>query len=433
MSAHGVISCADYQDDENIVLVGKKASEELLEDFYGRFPWPWAPMKVERIEDPDFERIMLNQNLGDWTHNTIPAFPRIWVAGCGVNQALQTALRFPNASVVGSDVSSTSLGICERNARDLAITNLQLRQESINGSGYKEEFDYVICTGVIHHNADPQYTLSKLAAALKPTGILELMVYNRFHRTLTSAFQRAVRLLGNYEAGLNLEADLSIARSIVRNFPVKNHLSEMLADFSEGSESDFADLLIHPLEHSYTVESLHELIGSCDLEYVMPAVTSYGRFCSPSILWELAFVDPELQRRYELLPDWQRWQITNLLLHEKSPLLWFYLQRTDLPRITQHAINQEFLDREFEVCRTQKATYILGEDNVYRRSKRMLPHPCSPPEGVFSAVIDEIRPGITLHQIFDRLQLSTTPAALHEARVKLTTSEFPYLKAVSWS
>ncbi|HTU45292.1 MAG TPA: class I SAM-dependent methyltransferase [Bryobacteraceae bacterium] len=430
MSAHGVITCADYQDDENVVLAGKKPSEELLGDFYGRFPWPWAPIKVECVEDRDFERIMLNQNLGDWTHSKIPVFPRIWVAGCGVNQALQTALRFPDASVIGSDVSSTSLAICERNARDLAIGNLELRQESINDTAYKQEFDYILCTGVIHHNADPQYTLAKLASALNPTGILELMVYNRFHRTLTSSFQKAIRLLGNYTDGLDFEADLSMARSLVRNFPVKNQISEMLSDFSEGSESDFADLLIHPLEHSYTVESLYELIASCELDYVMPAVTSYGRFCSPSILWELTFGDAELQSRYESLSDWQRWQITNLLLHEKSPLLWFYLQHKDRPRIIEQEINHEFLDREFEPCRTQKRTYLLGSDNVYRPSARMLPHPCSPPEGAFCAIMDEIRPGVTLHEIFHKLQLPTTPAALHEARVKLTTSEFPYLKAV---
>ena len=160
-------------DEENRVLAESQDSVDgLLAKFYRRFPWPWQPIKFDYLEDTDFGMNMLNQDIGDYSHSTVPRNAKIWVAGCGTNQALHTALKFPNASVIGSDLSSKSLELCAKNAKELGVTNLEVREESLNHVPYYEEFDYVISTGVIHHNADPKVTLDKLSAALKPGGIM---------------------------------------------------------------------------------------------------------------------------------------------------------------------------------------------------------------------------------------------------------------------
>ena len=90
----------------------------LLAKFYRSFPWPWQPIKFDYLEDTDFSINMLNQDIGDFTHRTVPRNAKIWVAGCGTNQALHTALKFPHASVVGSDLSSKSLELCAKNAKE---------------------------------------------------------------------------------------------------------------------------------------------------------------------------------------------------------------------------------------------------------------------------------------------------------------------------
>src|SRR6185503_12679728 len=126
----------------------------------------------------------------------VPRSPKIWIAGCGTNQAVITALRFPAATIVASDLSVTSLQTSAGTAKQLGIANVEFRNESINKASYREEFDYVICTGVIHHNAEPKTSLDRLVEALKPAGVLELMVYNRYHRITTTAFQKAIRILG---------------------------------------------------------------------------------------------------------------------------------------------------------------------------------------------------------------------------------------------
>lgn len=418
-------------DDENLMLVGTAPGEQLLGEFYRRFPWPWPPMQWEAVEEPDFERRMLNQSLGDWDNRTVPPQASIWVAGCGTNQALHTALKFPGATVIGSDVSSASLGLCRRNAEQLGVTNLTLREESINDASYVGAFDYVICTGVIHHNEDPQFTLGRLARAMRPNAVLELMVYNRFHRTLSSCFQKAIRLLSG--GTVDFETDLAMARRLVEQFPARNQLADMVQEFKEGSESDFADLLIHPVEHSYTVESLGRLLAACGLEYALPCVTSYGRFCAPSVLWAMRFPDPDLQARYDALSDATRWQVTNLLQYDQSPLLWFYLRRTDAetPRRTEQQINAEFLRRTFERTQTRRRLFVRDDAGAYQPSARLRAHPSAATDPFARRVLDALEPGQPMATVFRTLRIPTTLASVHEARVKLTTSEFPYLVAAA--
>jgi len=71
-------------DEENRVLAESQDSVDgLLAKFYRRFPWPWQPIKFDYLEDTDFGNKMLNQDIGDFTHSTVPRNAKIWVAGCG--------------------------------------------------------------------------------------------------------------------------------------------------------------------------------------------------------------------------------------------------------------------------------------------------------------------------------------------------------------
>jgi hypothetical protein len=130
---------------------------------------------------------------------------------------------------------------------------------------------------VIHHNANPQETLAKLVIALKPQAIMELMVYNLFHRIITSSFQKAVRFfskstdsLGDFESGLALALKL-----VNGGFSTKNLMASFLNKYKDGSESKLTDTLIQPVEHSYTVESLSELTNECGLELVSPRINIF--------------------------------------------------------------------------------------------------------------------------------------------------------------
>lgn len=418
-------------EEENLLLARSVESVEgLLSRFYGRYPWPWPATKLDFLEDPDFETAMLNQDVGDWQHRTIPQEPRIWVAGCGVNQALIVALRFPRAEVIGSDISTRSLELCERMARQVGAANLRLREESINQVAYEREFDFVVCTGVIHHNAEPAVTLARLAAAMKPDGVLELMVYNRFHRIVTSAFQKAVRSFGAVGEEVDFEAEVALAHKIVNNLPVKGILEKAFIQYMEWSESDFADLLVQPVEHSYTVESLEELVRSCGLELALPCVSPYARHLAANLSWNLDFSDPDLCERYFSLPDFRRWQITNLLLHDRSPLLWFYLRRAGETRRTERDVCNELLQTRFARCETMQRSYLRDEESGnYSLVGDPLIHPLEPPRGVMRDVAEAAEPGLPLGEVLRRLGVDSSFPTVQKIRSQLT-SAFPYLRGV---
>lgn len=420
-------------DDENLLLVESVDSvDDLLSKFYGRFPWPWPAKKFDYLEDPDFEVAMVNQDIGDWTHRTLPRTSRIWVAGCGVNQSLIVALRFRRAQVVGSDVSAKSLELCRRMATEMRIENLELREESINHVTYANEFDYVICTGVVHHNAEPEVTLSRLAAALKPNGIMELMVYNRFHRIITSAFQKAIRVFSEARREIDFEWEVALARKIVDNLPLNGVLEKAFIQYMEWSESDFADLLIQPVEHSYTVESLEKLALSCGLEMMLPCVSSYAKHLAVNLRHDLDFQDPALREQYFALPDTRRWQVTNLLLHDKSPLLWFYLRRSDgTPRRTQREICEAFLDTRFERCVMTQRSFLREEDGRYSLLPNPVAYPLTPPPKEARQIFEAVEAERTMREILKDLGLSAEWPFVDRLRNQLTTSAFPYLRAIA--
>lgn len=419
-------------DEDNLVLASStNYVDDLNAQFYGRFPYPWRPAQFNYLLDPDFETVMLNQDLGDWQHRTIPRQPKIWVAGCGTNQAVWTALRFPTAAVTGSDLSVPSLELAARSARELQLTNLELRNESINQVDYVEQFDYVICTGVIHHNAQPQAVLKKLAGALKPTGILELMVYNRYHRIITTAFQKAIRILTGKKSASNFDLELTLVRRMIENFPIQNVVSAMLHEYRGGPEASLADSLLQPVEQSYTVESLDCMANDCDLEILMPCINKFDR-ARRTFSWNMEFDDALIQEHLDVLPDISRWQVANLLLLDKSPLLWFYLQRNDSGRArkSEREICEEFLDTTFIRSTTRQGRYKLGADDVYEPLSGTVEFPRTPANQLLERIID-LADGITsMRQIFRRLDIEPVFQKINQARIELTTSTSPYLRAV---
>lgn len=420
-------------DEENLSLVTSIDSVDAINaKFYERFQFPWAPMAFNSPTDPSFEAQMLDQSIGDWSHSVVTADPKIWVAGCGTNQAVYTALLFPRASILGSDLSFESLERTSATAKQIGVTNLRLKRESINNSAYQEEFDYIICTGVIHHNADPKAALSKLAGALRPGGIMELMVYNRYHRIGTTAFQKVIRIFGGQKAEVDFESEMAIARKIIDGLQVQNYMAQFLSSYKDSPEAKLADGLLQPVEYSFTIESFEALCASCGLELVAPCINQFDK-AKGSFLWHVEFSDLVLQNLYDSLPDSLRWQISNHLLLERSPMLWFYLQRTDSgrQRKTEKQLCEEFLSGAFAKTGARKKTYVRMETGEYSLSPELAPYPGLHPDHTCHKIIEAVaaQPGAPMRDILKRLMIEPKFSIVNKLRQYLTTSAFPFLVA----
>lgn len=407
--------------------------DRLNAQFYGRFPFPWAPRAFRQLADSDFETRMIAQELGDYTASALPAQDEVWVAGCGTNQAVVTALRFPRARVVGSDLSAPSLDIAATTARALKLTNLELRQESLAQVAYRERFDLVICTGVIHHNADPPAVLSRIADAMRPHAVLELMVYNSFHRVTTTAFQQAIRLLLGHTSGpTDFDAEFDVARRVVQEgFSTPGLMKTFLREYKGGDDARTADALIQPVECSYTVASLSAMAERCGLAIVAPCINAFD-VARGTWYWEMEFGNVDVQARYDALPDGTRWEISNLLMLEMSPKLWFYLQRRDSGPARQSVPEtcERFAAAVFRRTATEEQILTPAPNGGYTASTPR-PYPPPPTDPMSRRLLAELRQdrsiGETLRSLGDDLPFP----ALNKLRLRLTTPVFPYLVAAA--
>ena len=417
--------------DDNLANVTTIADVDAQNaSFYGEFPFPWKPVSFQFPSDPLLASVMLCQTLGDWSHTLLPPTPRIWVAGCGTNQAVLTALAFPHSDVIGSDLSQQSLDICANVARGMNIRNLDLRRESINDAQHRDNLDLIICTGVIHHTADPEAALRVLSNALKPSGILELMVYNRFHRIPSSAAQAAIRLMRSGPGGTDFASALDFARRVIANLPPDGILSRAFAPLVNGPTAMIADTLLQPVEYAFTVSSLADLAKKCGLTVLVPCLNEQAK-ATGRLSWNMHWRDSELQRCYDSLDDLTRWQITNLLQLEASPMLWFYLSRRGPEaRKSEAQIAASFLDTGFEKTNATQRQYLRRDDGRYALSPRTAAYTIGPDRASISAIIDAARPDLPMWDIFARLGLSTDFRTVHDALLRLTTPQFPFLKAV---
>lgn len=422
-------------DRENLPPLSVASVDAANREFYARFPYPGPPMTFPRLEDPLFETVMLNQSLGSYTHDNIPPEAKIWVAGCGTNQALYTALRFPKATVIGSDISPASLDLCLSNSKKLGVNNLTLREESLNCVTYDQQFDYVICTGVIHHNADPSVPLANIARALRPTGVLELMVYNYFHRILTTAFQKAVRMVSRFEGRrTSYDEELELAKAFIASEPITSRMAGFISSIS--AEAQIADAFIQPVEFSYTVESLNELITSCGLELLLPCFNQFDAISNRS--WAMRFKSKAVQEQIDSLPDIARWQVVNLLLLEESPMLWFFLRRQGSDgdgRNYERQVNQSFLKQRFVPASTTLRNYVRGPSDLnYKLSSRPVAYPFETTEGLPSKVVKRSDASHTMGDTLYDLGVDLTDnKAINDIRIQTTTSLRPFLKAIEWA
>lgn len=445
MNEKPVESSPRKHDEQNLLLTGSTEEvDRINERFYGSFPFPWRPTTLDRRLDSAFECEMLCQAIGDWRHERIRPTANIWVAGCGTNQAAITALQFPTATVVGSDLSQPSLDLCARTASNLNIENLTLRCESLNQVRYEEQFDYIISTGVIHHNSDPAGALHRVAAALKRDGVLELMVYNRFHRIPLSAFQKALRMLvGGDEPGsptefrvlkpiLDTLPDGALARTLktILDALPGGPLARTLKMYHGAPMAALADSFMQPVEYSYTMESLDALARSCGLEILLPCVSAIDK-SKETYMWNLPIKDPELHARYYGLTDIERWQIMNLLAQDRSPMLWVYLQRCDSsrPRASEKEICESFLDAAFTKSAIQKQGYILADTGEYQRLRNTTPYPGLAPQKDLQTLVAAADSRTSMRVLLENLGLPNRWPDANEMRIHLTTPAFPFLRA----
>lgn len=237
-----------------------------VQNFYERYPYPPPVDSLDRYrqlwQDPRKRR-------ADF-HLFWPARPyredfSILVAGCGTSQAAKHALRWPKANVIGIDFSATSVGRTEELKRKYNLHNLEVHQLAIErASELQTSFDQIICTGVLHHLADPDAGLRTLRQILKPDGAMHLMVYAPYGRTGIYMLQEFCRLLGIRATDQGIRDLIAALGMLPPGHPLE-HLLREAPDFRQ--EAALADALLHPQDRAYSVPQLFDFIKKGGLTF----------------------------------------------------------------------------------------------------------------------------------------------------------------------
>jgi len=240
--------------------------EAAVKDFYERYPYP------RPIDDLDsYRRRWLdpNRRRADfhllWPDKAYTEERTILVAGCGTSQAAKHAARCPAARVIGIDFSATSVRHTEDLRRKYDLTNLEIHQLPIERIGdLKMTFDEIVCTGVLHHLANPEAALRDLRAVLDPYGAMHLMVYAPYGRAGIYMLQEFCRVIGIHASDTDIR-DLVVALGAL---PAGHPLARLLREAPDfRHEAALADALLNPQDRAYSVPQLLDLIAAAGLTF----------------------------------------------------------------------------------------------------------------------------------------------------------------------
>ena len=338
-----------------------------IADFYERHPYP-PPIddlgpEIDAWIDGSRRRV---EHARMWP--TLPSRDdhAILVAGCGTSQAARYAVRYPRANVVGIDVSPSSLAATQRLSERHGLSNLELHQLPIEEvASLGRTFEHIVCTGVLHHLANPATGLQALRDVLAPDGALRFMLYASYGRYGVYLVPDYCRRLGVTPTPDEI-ADLI---ATLRELPTGHPLSHLLRNTPDFHDDDaLADALLNPRDRSYTVPELLDLVDTAGLQFgrwvhQAPYLPSCGaltetphgrRIAAMALPDQFAVVElfrGTMQRHSAIvyrddspLPsfDWDRWRSfvpnrpdTVLSVEERLP-----------PNVAAALINQAHVDRD---------------------------------------------------------------------------------------
>ena len=273
---------------------------DAVADQYIRYPYPGAADDIPtwlRSYNYEFHDSRLYAALF-WPEGRPKPNLDILVAGCGTMQAAVIAFTNPESSVTGIDFSQTSIAHEERLRERHSLANLTLHQmDLLEVKNLGKTYDFVLCTGVLHHMGDPGQGLRALASVLEPSaGAMVLMLYGRAGRIGIYLLQDAFRRMDISQTPEGVRAVRNIISHLPPHHPGRRyyeHAAEMSFDAA------VVDTFLHRRDQAFSVDDLLQLVEGNNLKFQSWLDSfAYNR--------NLEGLDPNIQDR-------ERWSIVENL------------------------------------------------------------------------------------------------------------------------
>tara|TARA_X000000368_G_scaffold415511_1_gene407407 strand:+ start:1496 stop:2737 length:1242 start_codon:yes stop_codon:yes gene_type:complete len=232
----------------------------------------------------------------------------VLIAGCGTNQAIYHALKFPNSKNYAIDVSKSSIDHVKKMIKKFEIKNLEVEKKDILDLNKNTKFDYVVSTGVIHHTMDPQKSLNNLVNLTKNDGALFIMVYAIYLRQGIYYLQDAFKHLNlkPTEKGVNL------IRNLIKLLPENHYAINYIKEIQQTSgtrdlsfDAGVVDTFLNARDKAYNINELKKLIKDSG---------AYFQCWQDNNFYYRDIIDfrkePSLNKRYQELGPWDKADFT---------------------------------------------------------------------------------------------------------------------------
>ena len=205
-----------------------------------------------------------------WPHDDVTQDLDILIAGCGTQQAAQIAASMPQARIVGTDISDNSLAETKRLSDQIDAQNITLNKCAIEEiTTLKQDFDLVICTGVLHHLENPDVGLAALKTVLRPNGAMHLMLYGQHGRTGVYMLQALFQTM-QIDPLKVTHSDIHKICDLVENNPASHPfhgVRHLHPDWQD--DEGLVDFLLHLQDRAYSLDEVDEFLTSADLKLQM--------------------------------------------------------------------------------------------------------------------------------------------------------------------
>jgi ubiquinone/menaquinone biosynthesis C-methylase UbiE len=199
---------------------------------------------------------------------------RALVAGGGTGDvALHLASQMQKAAIPGAvvylDISRAAKKVAEARAVARQLTNIEFRTGSLLDVSEAEFglFDFIDCSGVLHHLEEPGAGLKALARVLGKHGGLNIMVYGRTGRAGVYELQRVARRLAPPSS--SIEERLAVVRRLLAALPSSHLLKRgCFCIDPNADDAELVDLYLHARDQPFSVNELQTITQAAGLKIV---------------------------------------------------------------------------------------------------------------------------------------------------------------------
>ena len=214
--SEGLIRCtAGHVYAERLGIPRLLASEENYADAFGEQWKKFRTTQLDSYSKTSISRNRLKRCLGEDLWRRLERDERIEVleAGCGAGRFTEVLLGLPGAAVTSTDLSAAvepNLANCPSTDRHRIV------QCDINGLPFApQQYDLVVCLGVIQHTKNPEQTIESLYRQVKPGGSL---VIDHYTHTLSRYTKIGALLLRPVLKRLSPRAGIAATERITNFF-----------------------------------------------------------------------------------------------------------------------------------------------------------------------------------------------------------------------